>query len=420
MGEAPSVIFIANVLVMNGGSTFILRMAREYSRRGRKCAVLLLRDLWDPDLLSEIEKHVVVIRLSDFQISGGRFSLGLAGVFAPVNWRGLLKALRPFGEHVHAMSIFGLVIALRLSRADAAIRPTVGIYHQNEFIFRASRFFFPKFAQMIFTEMPADNILFFNESSRDNYASCFHQDYSASSLLPIGVELETVATPRLADGCKIVSVGNLEEFKTYNRHMITVVAELKERLPKITYHIYGSGPTENELRQYATDLNVEDRVHLHGYLEYSKFSEIIADCDLFVGSGTALVEAAAAGRPALIGIESIEIPKTYGYLSDIEGFSYNEMRPDAQLMPIAPLVEKLFSNKEHWANVANACECKAQEFSIQRTIEGFDTLFHAAKRQPVRLTTVQIFRMGCSAIMMRLSEKLRLTEPFGNRRNQSY
>jgi 1,2-diacylglycerol 3-alpha-glucosyltransferase len=228
------------------------------------------------------------------------------------------------------------------------------------------------------------------------------------------------AEPRLVKGYRIVSIGNLEGFKTYNRHMITVVAELQERVPLIAYDIYGCGPLEGELRQYAADLKVDNRVHFRGYMEYSKFREIIADCDLFVGSGTALVEAAAAGRPALIGIESIEIPETYGYLSDAEGFSYNEMRPGAKLIPIAPLVEKLLSDSEHWANVANACEYKAHEFSIQRTIEGFDKLFHAAKHQPVRLNALQIARMGSSAVVMRVSEKLRLHKPFGDRRNQSY
>lgn len=420
MGEAFSVIFIANVFVMNGGSTFILRMSREYNRRGHRCAVLLLRDLSDQNLLSQLKMHADVMHLSDFQISRRRFSFGLAGVFGPIKWRRLLRALRSYGSHVHAMSIFGLVLALRLSRADAAIRPTVGIYHQNEFIFRASRFFFPTFAQAMFAKMPAENIVFFNESSRDNYAAHFRRDYSTASLLPIGVELEKGGAPRRAKGYRIVSIGNLEGFKTYNRHVITVVADLQKRLPLIAYDIYGCGPLEGELRQYATDLKVDHRVHFRGYTEYSKFREIVADCDLFVGSGTALLEAAAAGRPALIGIESIEIPETYGYLCDAEGFSYNEMRPGAKLIPIAPLVENLLSDSEHWTNIANACEYKAHEFSIQRTIEGFDKLYHAAKQQPVRLSALQIIRMGGSAVMMRVSENLRLREPFGARRNQSY
>ncbi len=413
-------IFIANVLVMNGGSTFILRMAREFSRQGRCCAVLLLRDLWDPDLLAELEIHAVVIRLSDFQISRGRFSLGLAGVFAPVNWRRLLDMLRPYGLHVHAMSIFGLVLALRLSSADAAIRPTVGIYHQNEFIFRRPRFFFPKFAQAIFAQVPAENIVFFNESSRDNYAKFFGRDFANSALLPIGIEIEGPVKAKSVLGCKILSIGNLVGFKTYNRHMITVVAQLRQKIPSIAYHIYGSGPMERELREYAASLKVDDRVHFCGRLDYAYFREAVADCDLFVGSGTALIEAAASGRPALIGVESVDTPDTYGFLSDAEGFSYNEMKRGTNLVPIAPLVEKLFSNTEHWTNVANACEYKSHEFSIQRTTKGFEELLHVAQQQPVELGTLQIIRMLSSAIIMGMSERLHLSEPFGDRRNQSY
>lgn len=413
-------IFIANVLVMNGGSTFILRMAREFSRRGRRCAVLLLRDLWDPDLLAELEMHAIVIRLSDFQVSRGRFSFGLAGVFAPVNWRRLLEAVQPYGLHVHAMSIFGLVLALRLSRADATFRPTVGVYHQNEFVFRPRRFFFPKFAQAIFARIPAENIVFFNESSRDNYAEFFGRDFAASALLPIGVEIKGPVKPKVPLGHTILSIGNLVGFKTYNRHMITVVAQLRHKIPNIAYYIYGSGPMERELREYAAFLNVENNVHFCGRIDYSRFREIVAECDLFVGSGTALIEAAASRRPALIGIESVETRDTYGFLSDAEGLSYNEIRRGKNLIPIAPLVEKLFSNSEHWTNVANACECKAKEFSIQRTIEGFEELLHVAQPQPVKLSALQIIRMGGSAVIMSIFEKLRMSEPFGDRRNQSY
>lgn len=420
MGAESSVIFIANVLLMNGGSTFILRMARQYSHRGERCAVLLIRDLCDADLLTEVEKYATVIKLSEFQIGAGRFSLGLLGAFAPINWSRLRTKLRPYGMHVHAMSIFGLVLALRFARLDAAIRPTVGIYHQNEFIFRPSRFFFPTFVRAIFKALPARNIVFFSESSRDNYAAFFRQDYRNSSLLPIGIEIEAAPTPRVGNGCRIVSIGNLVDFKTYNRHMITVVAELRKTLPSITYDIFGSGPMEDELRQHAAHLKVDDRVCLPGTLDYSRFHEIISDYDLFVGSGTALIEAAAAGRPALIGIESIKDPETFGYLSDINGFSYNEMRPGVRLFSMAPLVEKLLIDPKHWTDVAKACERKAHEFRIERTISGFDALFGAAQRPAVRLTAIQLIRMGASAVMMRLFEKVGLNEPFGDRRNQSY
>jgi glycosyltransferase involved in cell wall biosynthesis len=420
LGEAFGVIFIANVLVMNGGSTFILRMARQFKLRGQRCIIILLRDLSDPKLLENLQSCAEIVRLSDFQITGRRFSLGLFGVFVPIDWRGLLDALRPYGAHVHAMSVFGLILALRIARADPAIRPTVGVYHQNEFVFQAPRFFFPRFVQKIFASMPQHNILFFNESSKDNYAAFFQRDYSNASLLPIGVEINEGATPRNFPSCRIVSIGNLAGFKTYNRHMIAIVAELHERLPNISYDIYGRGPKERELQDYVTELKMEGRVRINGHLEYSNFHKVVKDCDLFVGSGTALVEAAAAGRPALIGIESIETPETYGFLSDAEGFSYNELRAGVTLLAMQPLVERVLTDSKHWGEVAVACERKAHEFSIQRTINGFEKLFESAEPRPVKLRSIHLIRMACSAVLMFISEKLRLSEPFGDRRNQSY
>ena len=46
--------------------------------------------------------------------------------------------------------------------------------------------------------------------------------------------------------------------------------------------------------------------------------------DLFVGSGTAIVEAASFGIPSVIGIENCSEPVSYGFLTDVPGFSYNE------------------------------------------------------------------------------------------------
>lgn len=413
-------IFIANVLVMNGGSTFILRMARQLSLRGERCGIILLRDFSDPELLEDLQSYADIIRLSDFQTLGRRFPLGLFGIFTPIDWYRLLEVLRPYGRHLHAMSIFGLILALRIGRKEPAIRPTIGVYHQNEFIFQTSSFFFPSFVQKIFASMPVNNIVFFSETSRDHYANFFERDYSNAALLPIGVEIKQRAITKRSPGFKIVSIGNLTGFKTYNSHMISIVAKLRTMYPNISYDIYGRGPTEQLLREYIAKLNLESHVHLKGHLEYSSFHQTVKDCDLFVGSGTALIEAAAAGRPALIGVESIATADTYGFLSDAEGFSYNELRTGFKLLAMQPLVERVLTDSEYWAEISVACERKAHEFSIRRTVDGFGALCNSAEPHPFKLNSFQIVRMACSVVLMYLFEKLGLREPFGDRRNQSF
>jgi hypothetical protein len=65
-------------------------------------------------------------------------------------------------------------------------------------------------------------------------------------------------------------------------------------------------------------------VTFFGKLEYKKMPSVLNDASLFIGSGTAIVEAAAAGVPCIIGIESIEQPQSYGFLTDTIGLSFQE------------------------------------------------------------------------------------------------
>lgn len=415
-------IFLANVLVMNGGTTFLIRMIKERARRGQHSAILLLSDRVDPALVETLGYDADILRLSDFLVDRGMAARGLLGVFAPVAQRRLAKALAPFGSHIHAMSLFGMILGLRLTKWDPSRKLTVGIYHQNEFLYRPPPFYFARESLKLFSALPPENVIFFNESSRHNYATYFTgPNYERAHLLPIGVTLDQPVVPAPANpGQHIVSVGNLVSFKTYNRHMIGVVAALCKKFPNIQYDIYGVGPNADELLALAETLGVSNRVTLQGPLEYARLREIVSACDLFVGSGTALIEAAAVGRPALIGIESIEQPETYGYLSDARGYSYNENMPDVPKHPITPMVEQLFSDTSHWAEIAAACASKAQGFSIAVTATGFDDASTIARKVPVRLSALTLARLAVSAAIMHISERLGRSESFSDRRNQSY
>lgn len=419
-------IFIANVLVMNGGTTFILRLTRELHRRGRRSAILLLSDLTDPVLAAEISRYADIIPLRRYLRYGGveskSLSQGLLRTFTPLSFRRLKAALAPYGEHVHVMGVFGFILALRLLGVEPRLRVTVGIYHQNEFLYRSPPFFFPRRVQDLFAAVPSENVVFFNEWSRANYAARFgNNDYIAATLVPVGIEIDLqLAPPPATIGSRIISVGNLESFKTYNRHMIDVVAALKENYPEIQYDIYGTGPMKETLKTQARNLGVSDRVTLHGKLDYSKMREVVAGCDLFVGSGTALVEAAAAGRPALIGIESIETAETYGYLSEGQGYSYHENTPQLPKQPIVQLVTRLFSDRDHWMEVASACAEKAKSFSVEATADGFEAAGSKAHPINLRLSPRELWQMAVSVIAMAISERLGWSEPFSHRRNQSY
>jgi len=414
-------IFVANVLAMNGGTTFLIRTCRELAKRGQRSAVLVLRRHFEPALLAELEVHATVFWLDDFLLDKGKLFRSYFGIFGFAAWRRLNSALCGFGEQVHAMGVFSLLFAFRLAGRRKNSRVTVGIYHQNEFVFAAPPFYFARESQRLFTRLPTGNVVFFNEGTRNSYGDYFCLDYSGSTTVPIGVDLSRIEdAKKSSDTNRIVSIGNLEAFKTYNAHMIGVVAKLVGKYPGLRYEIYGTGDEEQVLRALIDRLNVGQHVQLFGALPYADLVRTIETATLFVGSGTALVEAAALGVPAIIGIESIPTPETYGLLSDVDGLSYNEDNLPMPKVPMHDLVDRLLTDGAYRASMGRACKEKSRMFSVTATVDGLLGLDQTANANAPRLGYWQLIRLAVSLAAMALADRFGVSSTFADRRNQSF
>lgn len=414
-------IFLANVLEMNGGTTFLVRTCAALKARNRRCAVLVLRAGGDAGLTRELAQHAELIDLASFQRDRGHVLRRQLGAVAPIAWDRLADALAPFGTTLHAMGAFGLIVAARLAGHRPEFRVTAGVYHQNEFLYRAHHFFASELLEL-FRRLPSENVVFFNEVSRENYIR-FHgrPDYGSAPLLPIGIDVAPLpdGVP-LRERNRIVSVGNLERFKTYNRHIIDIMPALLAEFPDLRYDVYGDGNQREALEAQAQARGIADRVRLHGRIAYDRLASVWEGTDLFVGSGTALIEAAAAGLPAMVGVESIEEPLSYGFLSDISGFSYNEMGANLPLRPMAELVRAVFDSREQRRAIATACVEKAQEFSVVRTAAGFVRLSDHAVATPRLLDAATTLRLFVGLPLLALHDRRYPDRAFANRRDQSF
>lgn len=414
-------IFTANVLEMNGGTTFLIRTCKAMRARGRACAVVVLRPGGDATLAKRLAEHAELIWLPDYQRDKAIVMPRHLGAFAPIAWDRLTTALAPYGRTVHVMGAFGLLLAARLASRAPRFYVTVGIYHQNEFLFE-DKHFVPQRLMALFRRIPQTNILFFNELSRANYAQ-FHRDnrYLSSPLVPIGVELPTIDRPeKPRKQHTIVSVGNLDQFKTYNRHVINLLPTLKAAFPGVTYHIYGAGEQRRQLELLARTRHVEADVQFHGRVAYSDLDRVFSETTVFVGSGTALIEAAATGVPALIGIESMQEPLTYGFLSEIDGLSYNELGADHQLVSMAERLHAALGDDSYWRRIAAACAMKAHDFSVDRTVDGIMRLEHDAVLTPALTNSAELLAMLVGLPSLILRDRLWPRAAFARRRNQSF
>jgi glycosyltransferase involved in cell wall biosynthesis len=414
-------IFIANVLTMHGGSTFLLRVCREYHRRGLPVAVLVIFPKVDKVLYEELAKYAKIIELRFYAWDFGLLLRSQFSTFVPVFWSKLLSDLKAFGSSVHVMGVFGLFFAFRMRRNNPSFRVSAGVYHQNEYMFEAGSSFFVRCFRRCFDSLLPEEMLFFNQINPKDYGVFFKRDFSSSLVTPIGIDLPKPSSDIFwnPEKNKLISVGNLVPFKTYNKHAIQIIADLSATYPDVTYDIYGVGSEESFLKDLAKKLNVQDKVRFHGAMPYSDFAEVVSRASVFVGSGTALVEAAALGVPALIGIESIPEPETYGFLSDVPGFSYNELIPEYHRKPMASLIEQVLSDAIRAKEVSDACRNKALEFSVELTVDAIAHLERQAKQSHGCLSVFETIRLFFSFMGIAVRDAFGVSTNFRRRREQS-
>lgn len=416
-------LIIANTLEFNGGTTFVLRFCRESFKKGRRLGVLVLMDNPERRLLQEIEQYADVYFLSSYvgtQFRG--LSKGPLIGFMPFNSSALSDVFQRHGDTVHVMGVFGLLFLSRLVKEfNRGIKASVGIYHQNEFMFSGVNHYFAKEAQRIFSSLGQQGVVFFNELNAFSYSRFFGVDYSRSALVPIGIELPSLDRDSLGskNSRRIVSIGNLLDFKSYNWHIINCMPELLSIDPRFRYEIYGEGPYEQNLRELAEERGVSEAVEFKGRIPYSEFSAVMEGAFLFVGSGTAIIEAAALGIPALIGIESTKQPITYGFLCDVGGLAYNELDQEKPIIYMIDKIREIFEDSSAWEHVATACRLKSEDFSIARTSDGFEC-------QAASLPTLDVKTVGSysnlyalvSLLLCAIKDRFGLNTVFSGRRNQ--
>jgi len=414
-------IFIANTLAFNGGTTFLVRILKEYFESGKKCGVLVLTKNIDQNLKKQIEKVAEIYYLSDYiyypfqKLAGSQLS-----IYLPLKVDLLVKLFKKYDNHTHIMGIFGLLFILRVRKKDIQIDYNIGVYHQNEFMYKCDddKYFSP-IIKKCFNSIDATKIIFFNETNLKDYSQFFECNLDNSKIVPIGInKIENINLSSF-ETKRIVSIGNLSPFKTYTKHMINVVYNLKQKYPKINikYDIYGDGDMKSELYDLITNLNLTEHVKLHGRIEYSKMKDTLKDTFVFIGSGTAILEATSYNIPSIVGIESISEPITYGFISDVDGLSYNEYMKDLKTDTIERFVEKVLFDNEKYQKISQKCYEKSLEFTIDKTKSAFDDL-STSKESPKEVNYNNLLVLF-NFVYLGLLYKFNINKCFSQRRNQS-
>jgi len=365
-------VFIVSTLGVHGGTTFVNRFCKYSKNNGKKILVFCLIDDIDPTILSELKENSDVVFLSNYLLSPfNKHKTNQLSIFLPISINKVREIMD--GCHIHVMGVFGLYFYLRLAKKINTLTLSIGLYQQNEFNLQKRRDFFSRYISCVLKKTPPQSFVFFNESSKQKFQESFQiNDLSSSVLTPIGIDLvKSTTKKRVTDSYRLVSVGNLVGFKTYNKVMISLLPSLLIKYPFIRYDIVGDGPDLVMLERICNELNLQKVVTFHGVLTYENAMRLIERSDVFIGSGTAILESAIRYIPSIIGIECEQEAVTYGFISDIKGFDYNEKMPNVEKVKILECIDNVFSSESEWNKISQACHDKALEFGIDRTYTDF-------------------------------------------------
>jgi len=411
-------LIIANTFAFNGGTTFLTRFTKEYLKQtDSKVNILLLTNNIVKELEETISLYANIYYIKDFIVDQfkwmGKTQLS---IYAPYK-AAFYNFIKQHKNHIHVMGVFGLLLIHRLNKNND-IKYTIGAYHQNEYMYICNNAkYFQQILRTTFKNISANNLIFLNETRMLNYSIFFDSHINNGNIVPVGItKKESLVNLSNFDTKRIVSIGNLTKFKTYNKHIIELIPSLKEEYPNIIYDIYGDGDERINLENLVKQLNIESYVNFYGRIKYEDMENILKDTCLFVGNGTSIVEASSYSIPSIIGIESIEIPKTYGFLSDIQGLSYNEFDSTKELFDIGFLVKKLFNDKEYYYRKSNECYLKSNEYTINTTVSKFINIEKNIKLCKIKYSNVlSLFNF----LYIGLLDKFNFDKCFKNRKIQS-
>ena len=120
-------------------------------------------------------------------------------------------------------------------------------------------------------------------------------------------ELPADLTAQIGGRHMLLSVSRLIERKG-NDTVIRALPVIAETLADVVYVIVGDGPDRSRLEGVAREMRVQDRVVFAGGRHGHELVSLYQACDLFLmlargpeGLGLSLIEAAACGRPVIVG-----------------------------------------------------------------------------------------------------------------------
>lgn len=390
-----------------GIETFFARMARHLFSAGYEINFLFFGNVFDEELFAELENFSTIFKIDNYLLAPKvlKKQSPLLKILFPLKKNKLGNEILKGVSHIHAPDYNSILYVNKILPKNSSITISTGVYHINEYNFSNSKnWYFVKKVKELMATFLSTNILFFNEISKDFYNNKFSNQFKNSVVTPIGIELPITNNSCLAkQNNEIVSIGRLTQWKMYNFHMIEVIKSLRERNIIVRYDSYGDGSQLELLNLKVREYQLQDLITFHGNIPYSKFKETVSNKLMFIGGGTALIEASALGIPSLIGIENESEPLSYGFLHNTNTYSYQEKQLNFDKKNIEYYILYLMDlSEELYRAECLKAALRAKDFSIETTKLDFINMMNSSVKSHFYLNSFQLNRIVLSMFINKL------------------
>ena len=230
------------------------------------------------------------------------------------------------------------------------------------------------------------HMFFMNEECRVANAKRWNVDLSDSPIAALPIDAaERIWAAKRGSEMRIVSVGRLVDFKAYNLGAPGIVKSLRKRGVQLSWDIYGSGSLQPDIQTEIEKCGVGDVVCLRGELPYSDFQARVSAYDIFVGIGTAALEAAMVGVPTICATDSHR-EHSYGFIYELPFGNLGELQSSPPTVEIQDLIaEFACATESDRARKSDMCRAAAMRYEMTGFIGQLLAVHQQQGAKPSRL-----------------------------------
>ncbi len=181
---------------------------------------------------------------------------------------------------------------------------------------------------------------------------------------------------------RIVSVGRLAPMKEYNLLMPGIVRRLRDRGHDAQWFVHGSGVYEAAVRDEAARHEVTPYVHLMGEIPNHRLPEVFQTAQVFVGMGTAILEASFCRVPNVLALAYDRTGATYGPIHRMPvGAIGGHCLSEAPRLQIGDEIERIFHmGSREYDEESGAVADYAAAYGLEARMRQFEAIVKSARR----------------------------------------